>query len=619
MDLLGRVLDEKYRIDRHVSGGGMGTVFAATHVGTERRVAVKVIAPQLMSSPEFIERFRREAKAAGRLRHPNVVNVTDFGFAAVDGERMAYLVMEYLDGCTLAEVLAEEKRLSPVWVADIVDQICAGVESAHQMGVIHRDLKPENIWVSPDGRGGYAVKVFDFGLAKLSDASERASENMVRTSPGLEPEAFSAQMATKVATEAATVIQPMRPTNGTASGAVTHAGTILGTPLYMSPEQCRGDAPDARSDIYGLGVVVYQMLTGTTPFVGDMSELMRLHRDEPPPPVRNRQRKIPRAAARVVMSALEKDPARRPQTASAFASGFRANVEGVGPLLRRAVAFYGQHFQTFLQISFIVTLPLLMFKGCRSTIDAVDAERWDPEIFHISISTFSFNMSVWGVPETVMELFVTPLLTFGAFASVTAQLAVAPLRAVKLQSVFHLLKRRLRPFLATAALYYVCLTVGYALCVVPGLLVSFGFLLYPMIVIMEPTQGWSALRRSWSLVNRIRKTALIVTTLNLLASMIGSVCLQIAFQGLESLFKYERTGDEYSLKFYFQFGVKEEFVSALIGIAVGPLLGIVSAMLYFKARQAGGETLSETLAEFEAANFPRAKWREKMDAASGST
>src|SRR5687768_12353735 len=168
-DLLGQILDDKYRIERELGRGGMGTVYLATHVGTERPVAVKVISPQFMRRPEFVERFRREARAAGRLRHPNVVDVTDFGFAGTDQGRVAYLVMEYLDGCTLGEVLEEEKNLPVAWTLDILEQVCSAVQEAHEQGIIHRDLKPDNIWLEPNQRGGYTVKVLDFGIAKLEE------------------------------------------------------------------------------------------------------------------------------------------------------------------------------------------------------------------------------------------------------------------------------------------------------------------------------------------------------------------------------------------------------------------------------------------------------------------
>src|ERR687889_264927 len=165
---VGQVLDEKYRLERLLGRGGMGAVYLATHLGTDRYVALKLIAPQFMRNQEFIERFKREARAAGRLRHPNVVDVTDFGFATTGAERVAYLVMEYLDGCTLADVLAEESRLPLDWVVDILEQVCSAVDEAHQQGIVHRDLKPDNIWLEPNRRGGYTIKVLDFGVAKLA-------------------------------------------------------------------------------------------------------------------------------------------------------------------------------------------------------------------------------------------------------------------------------------------------------------------------------------------------------------------------------------------------------------------------------------------------------------------
>src|SRR3982074_187852 len=167
---IGQVLDEKYRLERLLGRGGMGAVYLATHLGTERYVALKLITPQFMRNEEFVARFKREARAAGRLRHPNVVDVTDFGFAHAGAEGVAYLVMEYLDGCTLGDVLIEEKRLPLEWVVDILEQVCSAVHEAHQQGIVHRDLKPDNIWLEPNRLGGYRVKVLDFGIAKLAEA-----------------------------------------------------------------------------------------------------------------------------------------------------------------------------------------------------------------------------------------------------------------------------------------------------------------------------------------------------------------------------------------------------------------------------------------------------------------
>src|SRR5215471_13692207 len=170
-DYVGQVLDDKYRLEQLLGQGGMGAVYLATHLGTDRYVAVKLITPRFMRNNEAIERFKREARAAGRLRHPNIVDVTDFGFARLGSESIAYLVMEYLDGCTLSEVLAEEKRLPLYWVVDILEQVCSAVHEAHKQGVVHRDLKPDNIWLEPNRLGGYRAKVLDFGIAKLTEGS----------------------------------------------------------------------------------------------------------------------------------------------------------------------------------------------------------------------------------------------------------------------------------------------------------------------------------------------------------------------------------------------------------------------------------------------------------------
>ena len=336
---VGEVLDQKYRLERLLGQGGMGAVYLATHLGTERYVALKLITPQFMRNPEFVERFKREARAAGRLRHPNVVDVTDFGFADVGKESVAYLVMEYLDGCTLSDVLAEENRLPLYWVVDILEQVCSAVHEAHQQGIVHRDLKPDNIWLEPNGLGGYRVKVLDFGIAKLTEAGSispetapigRSADDTPTMQLSQTPLAATAAAgaselgATRIALappnnlESETLIQfpaeieddvratraapndvratqevadsdqtrllgdAAAPTAGpageehrttdagstAATTGLTRVGAILGTPLYMSPEQCRGENLDARSDIYSLGIIAYTDALGDTSLHG---------------------------------------------------------------------------------------------------------------------------------------------------------------------------------------------------------------------------------------------------------------------------------------------------------------------------------------------------------------
>src|SRR5215831_6603251 len=166
--MIGEILDGKYRIDRQLGAGGMGNVYLATHLGTTRVVAVKVIAPKWAADPHFLARFQREAQACGRLRHPNIVNVTDFGIAHSSRGNIPYLVMELLDGQTLSAFQESQPRPPLPLVADLLDQIGLALEEAHRHGIVHRDLKPDNIWLEPNGRGGHTVKVLDFGVAKVN-------------------------------------------------------------------------------------------------------------------------------------------------------------------------------------------------------------------------------------------------------------------------------------------------------------------------------------------------------------------------------------------------------------------------------------------------------------------
>src|SRR3984957_10734250 len=170
--MIGELLDAKYRIDKQLGAGGMGNVYLATHLGTTRVVAVKVIAPRWAAEPQFLARFQREAQACGRLRHPNIVNVTDFGIAKAANRDLPYLVMELLDGQTLSDFQKANPQIALPLIADLLDQIGLALAEAHRHGIVHRDLKPDNIWLEPNGRGGYKAKVLDFGVAKLNSTVE---------------------------------------------------------------------------------------------------------------------------------------------------------------------------------------------------------------------------------------------------------------------------------------------------------------------------------------------------------------------------------------------------------------------------------------------------------------
>jgi serine/threonine protein kinase len=309
--LSGRVLDGKYSIEKQLGRGGMGAVYQAVHLGTKRPVAVKVIAPQFMTHSEFVERFKREAQAAGKLSHPNVVNVTDFGIASFGSAKVAYLVMEYLKGLTLGDLIKKKGKLPISFTIDILQQVCSAVGEAHNQSIIHRDLKPDNIWLEPDGRGSYHVKVLDFGLAKLYSnnlSDESTSPDSLPTNTSFVLESKPISLLQKASNNRNSFYE--KETQSIATGEtvgnidprsvpewMTRVGMVLGTPLYMSPEQCHGKKLDPKSDIYSLGIIAYEMLCGEPPFNGDMYQLIQKHSEMPPIPLQKKVKNIPKHIA----------------------------------------------------------------------------------------------------------------------------------------------------------------------------------------------------------------------------------------------------------------------------------------------------------------------------------
>ncbi|HEX8773769.1 MAG TPA: serine/threonine-protein kinase [Pyrinomonadaceae bacterium] len=288
--LVGLTLDGKYRLDERLGKGGMGTVYRATHLLIERPVAIKVLNPHFVEDEEAQERFRREARAAGRLQHQNVAAVTDFG-RTEDG--LVYIVMELLEGRSLRDVLAREAPLDAARAVSLMLQISAAVAAAHEARVIHRDLKPGNIFVVQRKHAPPVVKVLDFGIAKLAaDALEEDEEDQ--------------QTLTKV-------------------------GVMIGTPRYMSPEQCDGGKMTPASDVYSLGIILYEMLTGTTPFSGSSALAIAMkHSSETPRLPREFVSSIPGPLEDVVLHALEKSPGDRPADAGAFRRELYATAERLG-------------------------------------------------------------------------------------------------------------------------------------------------------------------------------------------------------------------------------------------------------------------------------------------------
>nr|WP_202107054.1 Stk1 family PASTA domain-containing Ser/Thr kinase [Agromyces seonyuensis] len=283
--MIGRLVDGRYQVRSRIARGGMATVYLATDLRLERRVAIKIMHGHLADDNTFKTRFVQEARSAARLAHPNVVNVFDQG----QDDDMAYLVMEYLPGITLRDLLKDYKRLTAVQTVDILDAVLAGLAAAHRAGIVHRDVKPENVLLADDGR----IKLSDFGLARA------ASQN-------------------------------------TATGQA-----LLGTIAYLSPELVTRGVADARSDVYALGIMLYEMLTGEQPFVGEAPmQIAYQHANDQVPAPSSRVPSVPRALDELVEWATRRDPEERPANAGELLerlreieSELRGGASGAQPTL----------------------------------------------------------------------------------------------------------------------------------------------------------------------------------------------------------------------------------------------------------------------------------------------
>ncbi len=295
--MVGRTLIGRFRIDRVLGRGGMATVYAAFDQKTGTPVALKILKRELTRDAMVLKRFAREAKAASHLSHPNVVQVLDWG---VDSDE-AFIAMELAQGLDLLKALAQERPMRQTRAVLLLAQVCAALSAAHAKGIVHRDLKPENVLVVPDPTepGGECAKVLDFGIAKMLDQGKQAAG-------GEDPPSY----VTKTA--------------------LTRVGTIVGTPAYMSPEQCRGGDIDGRSDIYACGVLLYQLITGELPFSGEtpLHTAMRHIHAQPRPPSELR-RDLDPSFERVILKALAKWPGERQQTAEQLRDELLDTVPGL--------------------------------------------------------------------------------------------------------------------------------------------------------------------------------------------------------------------------------------------------------------------------------------------------
>jgi serine/threonine-protein kinase len=268
------VLGGRYQVEARIGAGGMAEVYRGFDPVLSRTVAIKILLPQFARDASFVERFRREARAAARLNHPNIVGVYDTG--QDDGTQ--FIVMEFVEGRTLGEFLATGRRPTPVQSAEIAQKICSALAAAHAQGVIHRDIKPGNVMVTRDG----TVKVMDFGIARV-----------------LGPET------------------------------APQTSAVLGTASYLSPEQAQGSPVDARTDIYSLGAVLYEMLAGRPPFTGDSPVAVAYKQvNERPATPSSLNADVPARLDAVVMKALSKNPANRYQSAEEFSEDLDRVIQG---------------------------------------------------------------------------------------------------------------------------------------------------------------------------------------------------------------------------------------------------------------------------------------------------
>ena len=262
----GTILAEKYRLEEEIGSGNFGTVYKATHLGLNLHVAVKVLQTSLGTTMEDLARFQREGMSACRVKHPNAVSVLDFGVTATG---VSYLVMELLEGRSLADEIEESGKLSPHRCMDIIEPVCAALEEAHSVGLLHRDLKPANIFLHHE-RGKEIIKVVDFGTAKFRD--DASANNL------------------------------------------TLQGTVIGTPAYLAPERLANRPYDGRSDVYSLGVMLYQMLCGKVPFEatdGNPMTVAMMHMNDAAKSLAGEIPDVTEAVDKVVAMALEKDPGKR--------------------------------------------------------------------------------------------------------------------------------------------------------------------------------------------------------------------------------------------------------------------------------------------------------------------
>ncbi|MEZ5308457.1 MAG: serine/threonine-protein kinase [Pyrinomonadaceae bacterium] len=729
----GSVVDGKYKIERQLGRGGMGAVYLAIHIGTGRPVAIKLIAQEFMRRKEFVERFRREAKAAGRMRHPNVVDVTDFGFSIDDdGCKTAYLVMEFLDGCTLGEVLEEEESLPLDFAINILEQVGSAVDEAHRNGIIHRDLKPDNIWLEPNPLGGYTVKVLDFGIAKLEESvtvigadedglflvrdiskssisvessdvagirethsiegnptavadgetlalsseagtiiAEEAGTKIIQSAKDLtvsekgkgtevspfeaddaltralpaNEEGLTAELQATAIDHAQTITEKNSPVPGTAD--LTRAGAVLGTPLYMSPEQCRGEKLTPASDIYSLAVIAYQMLEGKPPFSGDYVEVMEGHKEASPPPITKKH--VPKKVRKILDSALSKETESRPLTASALANTIRSNSERLGALIQNALIIYSQNLPKILALAVICCLPfvtltvLKVFLGALIAGGVLDGDLW--KILHGAvIPTVTF------VVQTISVAILIGMVTW-----IVGRLYLFPLKPVRIRPAFRQVSKRWKSLSISVFASSFVSILGIGFCIFPGIWLASRYGMVGPSVMMEPVTGRAAFKRAATLYTRSKLLLWGVTSLTFLFPAIITMVIGISIGSFVTMIELKNELSEIKKNGYVppvndekteetnirirpggsmittrpkrsdekrksmtESGAEAirqgifEIVNIPVTILIFSFSSIVSALLYYKLREAGGETLESLYPELDEGEALSSNWERKM-------
>jgi serine/threonine protein kinase len=324
------VIDGKYRVEKRLGHGGMGVVYRVRHVSLQRQFALKLISTTHQRSKSFLAHFQTEARALGRLKHPNIVDVTDYGVDPRAGG-LPYLVMEFLEGKPLSEVCREEGALKPERALPIFEGVARAIDYAHEQGVLHRDLKPANVLIVCGEKGTETTKILDFGLARLLAGGEDGAEEKSEAKLGEAKKEAMPVTAEKVLEAAGTGNTTIMLTDGVTltlpPGAIPSKEPsrefIEGTLAYMAPEVLRGEAPAPSTDIYAFGVLVYETLVGKPPFSGSSLQLLWSHLNTPPQVPSQVQPALPAELDPAILAPVSKDPAKRPRRARDFVATLR--------------------------------------------------------------------------------------------------------------------------------------------------------------------------------------------------------------------------------------------------------------------------------------------------------